>query len=85
MSPIVTATEADLDALAEVVAAAFFDLPPSRWLIRDDTARRQVFPGYFRIYLDYALAAGTITTTPDRDGRPARRASTRPSELLSRR
>jgi GNAT superfamily N-acetyltransferase len=67
MTDIITATEADIGPLSEVMAEAFFDLPPSPWLISDQTARRRIFPGYFRIYLEHALAAGIVHTTPGRD------------------
>ena len=67
MTEVITAGAADLETLSEVIAEAFCDLPPSRWLIPDPTARSQVFPAYFRIHLDHALASGLICTTPDRD------------------
>ncbi len=67
MTGIITATSADLDILSNVIAEAFSELPPSPWLIPDEAARRRVFPGYFRIYLEHALAAGTVQTTPGRD------------------
>ena len=62
----VTAIPADLDALSHVVAAAFHGLAPSRWLIPDPDVRRQIFPGYFAIFVQHVLAAGTVHTTPDR-------------------
>jgi GNAT superfamily N-acetyltransferase len=67
MTEIITAGPGDLDVLSHVIAEAFRDLPPSQWLIGDRDARTQVFPAYFRIYLDHALASGVICTTPDRD------------------
>jgi GNAT superfamily N-acetyltransferase len=63
---VVPADAADLDTLSQVIADAFYDLPPSRWLIADPDARRQIFPGYFRLYVDHAMASGTVHTTPDR-------------------
>lgn len=67
MTPsVVTATWTDADALSQVIAAAFHDLAPSRWLIPGEAARRRVFPGYFRIFVEHALATGTVHTTPDR-------------------
>jgi GNAT superfamily N-acetyltransferase len=63
----VPAGPGDLDILSQVIAAAFLDLPPSRWLISDPAGRARAFPGYFRILLDWAMAAGTVTTTPARD------------------
>jgi GNAT superfamily N-acetyltransferase len=67
MTPVIQANPADLETLSHVIADAFSDLPPSQWLISDPDARRQLFPAYFRIYLDHALANGVICTTPDLD------------------
>jgi GNAT superfamily N-acetyltransferase len=64
---IVRATAADAPALAAVIAEAFFDLPPSRWLIPEPEARRRAYPGYFLLYVEHALAAGVVHTTPQRD------------------
>lgn len=66
MTEVVRASGADLDQLSHVIADAFLDLPPSHWLIGDQTAWRQIFPSYFRLYLEHALAAGIIHTTADR-------------------
>jgi GNAT superfamily N-acetyltransferase len=63
---VVRADAADLDILSPVIAGAFHDLAPSRWLIPDPAARREIFPGYFRIYAEHALASGVVHTTPDR-------------------
>ncbi len=64
---LVRAGEADADILSQVIAEAFFDLPPSRWLVEDPAARHAIFPGYFRLYVEHALACGLVHTTPDRD------------------
>jgi GNAT superfamily N-acetyltransferase len=63
---IIPATGADAATLSEVIATAFHDLAPSGWLISDPTTRRQVFPGYFRILVEHALATGAVHTTPGR-------------------
>jgi GNAT superfamily N-acetyltransferase len=60
------ADPADLDALSQVIADAFHDLAPSRWLIADDAARREIFPGYFRLYVEHAMANGVVHTTAER-------------------
>lgn len=60
------ATEADLDILSQVIADAFADLAPSRWLVADPATRRAIFPGYFRLCLEDALARGVVHTVPDR-------------------
>jgi GNAT superfamily N-acetyltransferase len=64
---VVRAGAADIAVLSEVIAEAFIDLPPSRWLVPDRTARREIWPGYFRIYLQHAMTEGVVHTTPGRD------------------
>ncbi len=63
---VVPADVADVHALSQLIADAFHDLAPSRWLIPDPGARLEIFPGYFRIYVEHALADGVVHTTPDR-------------------
>ena len=63
---VVRADAADLDILSLVIAEAFHDLAPSRWLIDDPAARRQIFPRYFRILVEHAMADGVVHTTPGR-------------------
>ena len=66
MNDIIRADDADAAALSQVIADAFIDLPPSRWLIADRAARGDVFPGYFLMFVEHALATGIVHTTPDR-------------------
>jgi len=63
---VIVAGPADAGVLAEVIAEAFYPLPPSRWLIPDAAARRQIFPRYFRVFVHDALARGLVYTTPGR-------------------
>lgn len=63
---VVRAEAADLDILSLVIAEAFADLPLSRWLIPLAAARREIFPGYFRLSVEHALAYGVVYTTPGR-------------------
>lgn len=63
---VIHADEADAVALSQVIADAFLDLPPSWWLIADQAVRRRVFPEYFRIFVEAALADGIVQTTRDR-------------------
>jgi GNAT superfamily N-acetyltransferase len=63
---MVTADGADVDILSQVIADAFHELAPSHWLIPDPDARRAIFPGYFRLYVEHAMADGVVHTTPDR-------------------
>ena len=58
---------ADAGILAQVIADAFADLDVSRWLVPDPGTRRAIFPGYFRIHVEGALADGLVLTTPARD------------------
>jgi predicted transcriptional regulator/GNAT superfamily N-acetyltransferase len=64
---VIPAVPGDVEVLSQVIADAFFDLAPSRWLIADPGARREIFPGYFRIHVEHALASGIAHTTPERD------------------
>ena len=64
---IVPAGEADIEVLSQVIADAFFPLAPCQWLIGDEAARREIFPGYFRMYVEHAMADGLVHTTPGRD------------------
>jgi GNAT superfamily N-acetyltransferase len=63
---VIPAAAADLDVLSQVIASAFHDLPQSRWLVPDPAARREIFPGYFLLYVDHAIASGVVHTTADR-------------------
>ena len=64
---VVRADHADIGVLSQVIADAFFSLAVCRWLIPDGPARRAAFPGYFRLYLEHAIADGIVETTPERD------------------
>jgi GNAT superfamily N-acetyltransferase len=61
------AERGDADVLSHVIADAFFGLEVSQWLVPDPRARRAIFPGYFRIFVDHTLAEGLVLTTPARD------------------
>lgn len=63
---VVTAGAADLGTLSHVIADAFHDLAPSRWLIPDPAARRDIFPRYFGLYIEHAMASGVVQTTTGR-------------------
>ncbi len=63
---VIRAGPADLDTLSQVIADAFHDLAPARWLVADPAARAQIFPGYFRLFVEHALAHGVVHTTPGR-------------------
>jgi GNAT superfamily N-acetyltransferase len=63
---VLRAGPGDLFVLSQVIADAFHGLPPSHWLVADPDARRRIFPGYFQLFVEHALATGLVLTTPDR-------------------
>jgi len=63
---LVRADDADIDALSQVIADAFRDLAPCQWLIDDLAARREILPGFFRMYVEHAMADGVVYTTAGR-------------------
>lgn len=63
---IVIADPGDTDALSALIAESFHSLDPSVWLVPDDHERRQIMPGYFRLFVTDAMARGHVYTTPDR-------------------
>jgi GNAT superfamily N-acetyltransferase len=63
---IVPAGPSDTEVLSQLIADAFFPLDVCRWLIPDGAARRQIFPAYFQMYVEHAMADGLVHTTPDR-------------------
>lgn len=63
---VIQADTADVGTLSQIIADAFHDLAPSRWLIPDEAGRRKIFPGYFRLFVEHALASGVVHTTPAR-------------------
>lgn len=56
----------DARELSALIALAFHDLPPSTWLVPDSAARREIFPDYFRLFVDHAFEAGAVYTTAER-------------------
>jgi GNAT superfamily N-acetyltransferase len=66
VTEVIRADGSDIAVLSQVIADAFFDLPPSQWLVPDPGERQAIFPRYFRIFVEHALANGIVHTTPDR-------------------
>jgi GNAT superfamily N-acetyltransferase len=64
---VVLADGTSAEVLSQVIADTFADLAVSRWLIPDPGARHRIFPGYFRLYVEHALADGIVCTTPAQD------------------
>lgn len=56
----------DLRQIAQVVAEAFIDLPPSQWLVPDRAVRQRIFPDYFSLYVEHGIRHGMVHTVPDR-------------------
>jgi GNAT superfamily N-acetyltransferase len=63
---VVAAGPADIEVLSRVIAEAFFDLAPSRWLVPDPGQRWEIFPAYFRLHVQDALASGVVHTNTER-------------------
>jgi GNAT superfamily N-acetyltransferase len=63
---IVLATSDDIDRLGMVIAEAFFDLAVTRWLVGDETARREIMPAVFALGVERGLRSGVVLTNPDR-------------------
>ena len=63
---VVPARPDEIGLLSGLIAGAFGPLKVSEWLIPDQDARRDIFPRYFRMYVERAFADGLVHTTPDR-------------------
>jgi GNAT superfamily N-acetyltransferase len=63
---VIRAGQSDLAVLSQVIAEAFFDQAPSRWLVDDPAVRREIFPAYFQLFVEHALATGLVHTVADR-------------------
>jgi GNAT superfamily N-acetyltransferase len=64
---VVIADGTSAGVLSQVIADAFADLAVSRWLIPDEAARHRIFPEYFQLYVEHALAGGIVCTNPGQD------------------
>lgn len=61
------ASRAETDALAGLLADAFFDDPLTRWITPDDTRRAAVLPDFFRVFLAMSFAFDSVRTTAGQD------------------
>ncbi|GIF40931.1 GNAT family N-acetyltransferase [Actinoplanes xinjiangensis] len=57
----------DTEEITDLVAEAMWDGPVARWLHPDAAARRRLSPGYFEIFVEYALQYGEVYSTADAD------------------
>jgi GNAT superfamily N-acetyltransferase len=64
---IIPAESSDAGALSVLIAEAFHSLEVSRWLVPDGGSRREIFPAYFGLYVEHALAEGLVHTTKERE------------------
>ncbi|TCO52841.1 hypothetical protein [Actinocrispum wychmicini] len=74
MSPIeahadtaVLATEADLDALATMLARAFHRDGLTKWICPDEQRRAEILPDFFQIFLEVSLGYDSVYTNTSRD------------------
>lgn len=51
--------------IADLIATAFHDIPPTAWLISDPDIRTVVFPAYLAIFVNHALRNGHIDVAAD--------------------
>ncbi len=58
----------DADALTTTLATAFMTDPVSTWVFPDHADRERLHPGFFRTFLELALADGEVYATSDDAG-----------------
>jgi ribosomal protein S18 acetylase RimI-like enzyme len=66
LPPVVRADPGDVGALADVIADAFFDLPPSVWLVAEPDMRIDILRAYFALHVEHAFAHGHVDVLEDR-------------------
>jgi GNAT superfamily N-acetyltransferase len=67
-SVVRTATAADAEHIANILAAAFYDDPPLVWILPDAHDRQRLSSAFFRPFVDLVLAAGHGYVTEDLAG-----------------
>ena len=69
MTPLIRKARPDeAAAMGRIVAAAFFDLEVSRWLVPDDDRRREILPVHFGLFTEHVAKHGVMYTTNDHAG-----------------
>jgi GNAT superfamily N-acetyltransferase len=58
--PVIQADHADLVGVTAVIAAAFVNLPQSKWVVPDDQARAVTLPAWTGMQVDDALNHGVV-------------------------
>lgn len=61
--PVRRVGSADAAAVARILAEGFMADPVSRWLLPDDADRARRHEPFFRVFVDHALAYGTVYRT----------------------
>jgi hypothetical protein len=61
-----TATDRDVDQLANVIADAFEGYPLTEWIVRQDAGRPARRHRYFALYLRHGLEHGEVQCDPER-------------------
>lgn len=59
------ANEADVDAVAATLHAAFRTDPVSSWVFPDENDRERLHPGFMRMFVELAMTTGEVYLTPD--------------------
>lgn len=59
------ATAREAEVLAEVLALAMYEDPPSLWAFPDDKRRREILPSFMRVFVDASLEQDEAYTVDD--------------------
>jgi GNAT superfamily N-acetyltransferase len=55
----------EAEALADVIAGAMYDDPPTVWAFPDPARRREILPRFFRLFVDDSIKSGGAFTLDD--------------------
>jgi GNAT superfamily N-acetyltransferase len=65
LPPVVRADPSSLRDVAHVIAEAFFDLPPSVWLVAEPGMRIEILRAYFALQVEHAFKYGHVDMLED--------------------